>query len=81
MRVERIICDVCGIEHAVMSYRVPDGDEPDSSGNCHLENVIEIDLCNRCAGRMMDAVKFRKEQRNQRAIGEMKWTHSTDTSC
>ena len=66
MRVERIICDVCGLEHAVMSYRVPDGDELDSSGNGRLENVIEIDLCNRCAGRMMDAGKVLKEWRNQR---------------
>ena len=66
MRVERIICDVCGIENAVTSYRVPDGEEPDPSGNGHLENVIDIDLCNRCAGRMMDAGKVRKELRNRR---------------
>ena len=66
MRIERIYCDVCGIENAVTSYRVPDGDEPDPSGNGHLENVIDVDLCNRCAGRMMDARKVRKEWRNQR---------------
>ena len=66
MRIERIICDVCGIENAVTSYRVPDGDEPDPSGNGHLTNVIEVDLCNRCAGSMMDAGKVRKELRNRR---------------
>ena len=46
--------------------RVPDGDEPDPSGNGHLTNVIEVDLCNRCAGSMMDAGKVRKELRNRR---------------
>ena len=66
MRIERIICDVCGIENAVTSYRVPDGDEPDPSGNGRLENVIEVDLCNRCAGRMMDAGKVRNSLRNRR---------------
>ena len=64
MRVERMICDVCGIEGSVAGYRVPDGEEPDPSGNGRLENVIEVDLCNRCAGRMMDAEKVRKERRN-----------------
>ena len=66
MRVERMICDVCGIENAVTSYRVPDGDEPDPSGNGHLAHVIDIDLCNRCAGRMMDAGKVRNSLRNRR---------------
>ena len=66
MRIERIICDVCGIENAVTSYRVPDGDEPDSSGNGQSENVLHVDLCNRCAGRMMDAGKVRTELRNLR---------------
>ena len=65
-RIERIICDVCGMENAVTSYRVPDGDEPDPSGNGHLDNVIDIDLCNRCAGRMMDAGKVRNSLRNRR---------------
>jgi hypothetical protein len=66
MHIERLICDVCGIENSVARYRVPDGSEPDPSGNGHLDNVIDIDLCNRCAGRMMDAGKVRKELRNQR---------------
>ena len=66
MRVERMICDVCGIEGSVAGYRVPDGDEPDPSGNGHLENVIEVDLCNRCAGRMMDAGKARAALENRR---------------
>ena len=66
MRVERMICDVCGIEGSVAGYRVPDGEEPDPSGNGHLENVIGIDLCNRCAGRMMDAGKAREALRNRR---------------
>lgn len=58
MRIERVYCDVCGIESTVASYRVPDGGgEPDPSGNGCLENVIDVDLCNRCAGRMMDAEK------------------------
>lgn len=34
MRIERVYCDVCGIESTVASYRVPDGGgEPDPSGN------------------------------------------------
>ena len=66
MRVERMICDVCGIEGSVAGYRVPDGSEPDPSGNGHLDNVIDIDLCNRCAGRMMDAGKVRNSLRNRR---------------
>lgn len=64
MRIERIYCDVCGIENTVASYCVPDGGEPDPSGNGYLETVIHVDLCNRCAGRMMDAGKVRKERRN-----------------
>ena len=66
MRVERMICDVCGIEGSVAGYRVPDGDEPDPSGNGRLENMIAIDLCNRCAGRMMDAGKARTAAENRR---------------
>ena len=66
MRVERMICDVCGIEGSVAGYRVPDGSEPDPSGNGHLENVIDVDLCNRCAGRMMVADKAREALRNRR---------------
>ena len=66
MRAERVVCDVCGIENSVTSYRVPDGDEPDPSGNGRLENMIAIDLCNRCAGRMMDAGKVRNSLRNRR---------------
>jgi len=66
MRIERIICDVCGIENSATSYRVPDGDEPDPSGNGRLENMIGVDLCNRCAGRMMDAGKVRNSLRNRR---------------
>ena len=66
MRAERVVCDVCGIENSVTSYRVPDGSEPDPSRNGRLENMIGIDLCNRCAGRMMDAGKARAALRNRR---------------